>query len=113
MTGEGKEQEKNKHRKEKARVNEDRELTKKRKGASDRLFVLEIDLNLDESLDEPRVYAPKLLSAKVKRQISSKNHLYLPSKVIAQIFLPINVRKSPLLDHHRAVKRGKHRATRI
>ena len=111
--GEGKEQEKNKPRKEKARVNEGRELTKKRKGTSDRLFVLEIDLNLDESLDEPRVYALELLSAKVKRQISSKNHLYLPSRETVRIFPPIKARKSPPLDHHRAVERGKHRAARI
>ena len=55
MTGEGKEQEKIKPRKEKARVNEGRELTEKRKGASNRVFVLEIDLNLDESLDESRI----------------------------------------------------------
>ena len=86
MTGEREEQEKNKPRKEKARVSEDRELTERRKGTSDRLFVLEIDLNLDESLDEPRIYALELLSAKVKRQTGSKNHLYLPSKVIGQIF---------------------------
>ena len=64
MTGEGKEQEKNKPRKEKARVNEDRELTEKRKGASDMLFVLEIDLNLDESLNEPRIYALELFKCK-------------------------------------------------
>ena len=81
MTGEGEEPEKNKPRKEKARVSKDRELTEMRKGASDRLFVLEIDLNLDKSLDEPMIYALELLSAKVKRQISSKNYLYLPSKV--------------------------------
>ena len=56
MTGEGNEQEKNKPGKEKAQVSEGRKLTEKRKGASDRLFVLEIDLNLDESLDEPRIY---------------------------------------------------------
>ena len=113
MTGEGKEQEKNKPRKEKARVNEDRELTEKRKGASDRLFVLEIDLNLDESLDEPKIYALKLLSAKVKRQISSKNHLYLPSKVIARIFPPIKARKSPPLNLHHVVERGKYRTAHI
>ena len=45
MTGEGEEQEKNKPSKEKARVSEGRELTEKRKGSSDRFFVLEIDLN--------------------------------------------------------------------
>ena len=50
MTGEGEEQKKNKPRKEKARVSEGRELTEKRKGSSDRLFVLEVDLNLGESL---------------------------------------------------------------
>ena len=113
MTGKGKEQEKNKPRKEKARVNEGRELTEKRKGASDRLFVLEIDLNVDESLDEPKICVLELLSAKVKRPISSKNHLYLSSKVTAQIFPLIKVRKSPPLDLHHAVERGKHRAARI
>ena len=113
MTGEREEQEKNKPRKEKARVSEGRELTKKRKGSSDRLFVLEIDLNLDESLAELGICALKLLSAKVKRQISSKNYLYLPSKVTARIFPPIKIRKSPPLDHHRVVERGKHRTARI
>ena len=111
--GEEREPEKNKPIKEKARVNEGRELTEKRKGASNRLFVLQIDLNLDESLDELKVYALELLSAKVKRQISSKNHLYLPSKVIARILPPIKARKSPPLDHHRVVERREHRATRI
>ena len=112
--GEGEEPEKNKPRIEKkTRVSEGRELTGKRKGVSDRLFVLEIDLNLGESLDEPKIYALELLSAKVKRQTSFKNHLYLPSKVTARIFPPIKVRESPLLDPHRAVERGKHRAARI
>ena len=109
MMGEGREQEKNKPRKEKARVSEGRELTEKRKGASNRLFVLEIDLNLDENLDKPKIYALELLSAKVKRQISSNGYLYLPLKVTVRVFPPIKVRKSPSLDHHRAVERGKHR----
>ena len=74
MTGEGKEPEKNKPRKGKARVSEGRELTERRKGSSDRLFVLEIDLNWDESLAEPKICALELLSAKVKRPISSKNY---------------------------------------
>ena len=113
MMGEGEEPEKNKPRKEKARASEGRELTEKRKGASDRLFMLEIDLNLDENLDEPKIYTLKLLSAKVKRQIGFKNHLYLPSKVTARIFLPIKARKSPPLDHYRAVERGEHRGARI
>ena len=113
MTGEGGEKEKSKPKKEKARVSEGRELIEKRKGSSDRLFVLEVDLNLDESLTEPRICALELLSAKVKRQISFKNYLYLPSKVTARIFPPIKVRKSSTLDYHRAVERGKHRAARI
>ena len=113
MTGKREEQKKNKPKKEKARVSEGRKLTKKRKGSSDRLFVLEIDLNLDESLAKPRICALELLSAKVKRQISSKNHLYLLSKVTTRIFPPIKARKSPSLDHHHAVERGKHRAARI
>ena len=75
--------------------------------------MLEIDLNLDESLTEPKICALELLSAKVKRQISSRNYLYLPSKVIARIFLPIKVRKYPPLDYHRAVERGKHGSARI
>ena len=102
-----------KPRKEKSRVSEGRELIEKRKGSSDKLFVLEINLNLDESLTEPRICALKLLSAKVKRQISSKNYLCLSSKVTARIFPPIKVRKSPPLDHHRAVEREKHKAARI
>ena len=42
-------------------------LTEKRKGASDRLFVLEIDSDLDESGDEPKKCALELLSVKVKK----------------------------------------------
>ena len=83
MTGEGEEQEKNDPIREKVRVSESRKLTRRRKGSSDRLFMLEIDLNLDKSLIEPRICALELLIAKVKRQINSKNYLYLPSKVIA------------------------------
>ena len=96
MTGVGEEQEKNKPRKEKARVSEGRELTEKRKNVSDRLFVLEIDLNLDESLDEPRIYALELLSAKLKRRICSKKSFIL-SRVTAQIFPPIKTKESPPL----------------
>ena len=113
MTGEGEEQEKHKPRREKTQISESRKLTERRKGSSDRLFIPEIDLNLDESLTELRICALEFLSAKVKRQISSKNYLYLPSKVTAPIFPPIKVRKSPSLDYLRAVERGKHRAARI
>ena len=113
MTGEVEEQEKNKPRKEKARVSESRKLTERRKSSSDGLFMLERDLSLDGNLTKPRICAPEHLSAKVKRQISSKNYLYLPSKVTARIFPPIKVRKSPPLDYHCTVERGKHRAARI
>ena len=70
-------------------------------------------MNVDEGLDEPRICVLELLSAKVRRPINSKNHLYLSSKVAARIFSPIEARKSQPLDHHRAVERGKHRAARI
>ena len=113
MTGEVEEQEKNKPRKEKARVSESRKLTERRKSSSDGLFMLERDLSLDGSLTEPRICAPELLSVKVKRQISSKNYLYLPKKVTVRILPPIKVRKSPLLDYHRTVERGEHKAARI
>ena len=72
MMGEGEEQEKNKPRRDKARVSESRKLTEKRKSSSDGLFMLKRGLSLDGSLTEPRICAPELLSAKVKRQISSK-----------------------------------------
>jgi len=75
--------------------------------------MLEIDLSLDESLDELRVYALEFLNAKLKKQISSKNHLCLSLRITARIFLPIKVRKFPPLDLHHAIERGKHRATRI
>ena len=83
MTGEVEEQEKNKPRKEKARVSESRKLTERRKSSSDGLFMLERDLSLDGNLTKPRICAPEHLSAKVKRQINSKNYLYLLSKVTA------------------------------
>ena len=113
MTREGEEREKNESKREKARVSESRKLTERRKSFSDKLFMLKIDLNLDETLTEPRICALELLSAKVKRQISSRNYLYLPSNVTARIFLPIKVRKSLLLDYHRVVERGKYRGARI
>ena len=84
-----------------------------RKSSSDRLFMLERDLSLAKSLTELRICAPELLSAKVKRQISSNEYLYLPLKVTVQIFPPIKVRKFPPLDHHHTVKRGEHRVASI
>ena len=79
----------------------------------DGLFMLERDLSLAGSLTEPRICAPELLSAKVKRQISSKDYLYLPLKVTVRIFPPIKVRKSPPLDYRRTVERGEYRTARI
>ena len=113
MTGEGEKQEKDKPRREETRVSESRKLTERRKSSSDGLFMLERELSLAGSLTEPRICAPELLSAKVKRQISSKDYLYLPLKVTVRIFPPIKVRKSPSLDYHRIVERGEHRAARI
>ena len=74
--------------------------------------MLEIDLSLDESSDEPRVYALELLSAKLKRQIRSKKHLCFLLRVTARIFPLIKAQESPPLDLHHAVERGKHRAAR-
>ena len=75
--------------------------------------MLERDLSLVGSLTESRVCALELLSAKVKRQISSKDYLYLPLKVTVRIFLPIKVRKFPPLDYHRTIESGEHRAPHI
>ena len=51
-------------------------LHKRRIYASDRLYVLKIDLNLGESPDEPRIHALKLLSAELKRQIHPQKIFY-------------------------------------
>ena len=75
MTKEGEEQEKDKLRREKTQVGERRKLTEMRKNSSDRLFMLERDLSLAGSLTELRICAQELLSAKVKRQISSNGYL--------------------------------------
>ena len=69
-------------------------------------------MNLDESSDEPRIYALELLSAKLKRQIRSKKSFILP-RVTAQIFPLIKTKELLPFDLHHAVERGKHRATRI
>ena len=74
--------------------------------------MLEIDLNLDENSDEPRIYVLELLSAKLKRQIRSKKSFIL-SRVTAQIFPPIMTKGSPPFDLHHTVERGKHKAARI
>ena len=74
--------------------------------------MLEIDLSLGESLDEPRIYALELLNAKLKRQIRSKKSFIL-SRVTAHIFSPIKTKGSPPFDLHHAVERGKHKAAHI
>ena len=75
--------------------------------------MLERDLSLVGGLTELKICAQELLSAKVKRQISSNGYLYLPLKVTVRVFPPIKVRKSPPLDHHRTVEHGEHRAASI
>ena len=75
MTKEEEEQEKDKLRRGKTQVKERRKLTEMRKSSSDRLFMLERDLSLAGSLTELRICAQELLSAKVKRQISSNGYL--------------------------------------
>ena len=75
--------------------------------------MLERDLSLVGGLTKLRICAQELLSAKVKRQISSNGYLYLPLKVTVQVFPLIKLRKSPLLDYHRIVERGEHKAARI
>ena len=113
MTKERGEQEKDKLRRRKAQVEERRKLTEMRKSSSDRLFMLLRDLSLAGNLTEHRICAQELLSAKVKRKISSNRYLYLPLKVTVWVFPPIKVRKSPPLDYHRTVERGEYRAARI
>ena len=74
--------------------------------------MLEIDLNLDENSDEPKIYALELLSAKLKRRIHPKKSFIL-SRVTAHIFRPIKTKGSPPFNLHHAVERGKHKAARI
>ena len=94
MTKEGEEQEKDKLRRGKAQVEEQRKLTEMRISSSGRLFMLERNLSLAGSLIELRTYAQELLSVKVKRQVRSNENLYLPLKITVRIFPPIKVRKS-------------------
>ena len=84
-----------------------------RKSSSDRLFMLKRDVSLAEDLTKLRICAQELLSVKVKRQIGSKGYLYPQLKIIVRVFPPIKSKKSPPLDYHRTVERGKHQATRI
>ena len=82
-----------------------------RKSSSDRLFMLKRDVSLVEDLTGLRICAQELLNVKVKRQIGSKEYLYPQLKII--FFPSIKLKKSPPLDYHHTVERGKHRATRI
>ena len=103
MMKEGEEQEKDKLRRGKAQVEEQRKLTEMRISSSGKLFMLERNLSLAGSLTELRTYTQELLSAKVKRQVRSNGNLYLPLKITVRIFLPIKVRKSQPLKsplHH-------------
>ena len=73
-----------------------------------RLFMLKRDISLAKDLTELRICAQELLSVKVKRQISLNGYLYLQLRIIVQVFPPIKLKKSPLLDHHHTVERGEH-----
>ena len=94
MTKEGEQQEKDKLRRGKAQVEEQRKFMEMRISSSGRLFMLERNLSLAGSLTELRTYTQELLSAKVKRQVRSNGNLYLPLKITVRIFPPIKVRKS-------------------
>ena len=59
-----------------------------RKSSSDRLFMLERDVSLDEALTELRICAQELLSVKVKGQNGSKGYLYLQLKMIVRVSCP-------------------------
>ena len=74
--------------------------------------MLEIDLNLGESSDEPRIYVLELLSEELKRRIDPKKSFIL-SRVTAHLFPPIKTKGSPPFDFHHTVERGKHKATHI
>ena len=75
--------------------------------------MLKRDVSLAEDLTKLRICAQELLSVKVKRKIGSKGYLYPQLKIIVRVFPPIKSKKSPPLDYHRTVERGKHQATRI
>ena len=103
MMKEGEEQEKDKLRRGKAQVEEQRKLTEMRISSSGKLFMLERNLSLAGSLTELRIYMQEFLSAKVKRQVYSNGNLYLPLMITVRVFPPIKVRKSQPLKsplHH-------------
>ena len=75
--------------------------------------MLKRDVSLAGDLIELRICAQELLSLKVKRQIGSNGYLYLQLKITVRVFPLIKLKKSPPLDYHHTVKRGKHRVARI
>ena len=83
-----------------------------RKSSSDKLFMLERDVSLAGNLTKLRICAQELLSAKVKRRISSNGYLYLQLK-ITMGFPTHKVKEIPTLNYHHTVGCGKHRAARI
>ena len=84
-----------------------------RKSSSDRLFMVKRDISLAEDLIVLKICMQELLSVKVKGQIGSNGFLYLQLRMIVRVFLPIKLKKSPLLDHHHTVEHGEHRTARI
>ena len=75
--------------------------------------MLKRDVSLAGDLTEFRICAQELLNVKVKRQISSNGYLYLQLKITVWIFLPIKLKKSPLLDYHHTIECREHRAAKI
>ena len=84
-----------------------------RKSSSNKLFMMKRDMSLAEDLTELRICAQELLSVKVKRQIGSNGYLYLQLKIIVRVFPSLKLKKSPPLDCHHTVERGKHQVARI
>ena len=75
--------------------------------------MLEIDLNLGGSSDEPKIRALKLLSEELERRIHPQEKSFILSRVTALLFPPKEARRSPPFDLHHDVERGKHKAARI
>ena len=75
--------------------------------------MLEIDLNLGGSSDEPKIHALKLLSEELERRIHPQKKSFILSRVTVLLFPPKEARRSPPFDFHHAVERGKHKAARI
>ena len=76
--------------------------------------MLEIDLNLGGSSDEPRIHALKLFKYRTGEMDPSPKKSFILSRVNCMpLFPPKEARRSPPFDFHHTVERGKHKAARI